>query len=93
MNRKAFLEEKLKNFRVFLEPHCVSDELKAYLSKFHDLDSVLPYLLQCVALHKAGLLDSSVETLCEELPVCEDRPAVVDKIKRYINMFVDVLTS
>jgi hypothetical protein len=84
------MEEKLKNFRNYLEPHCVSDEHKAYLTKFKDLDSVMPYLLQCVLLHRAGQLDSTVEQFCQTLPASSE---VVIKVKRYMNMFVDVLTS
>ena len=88
--RRAFLEEKLSNFRKFLEPHCSTDEHKAYLEKFADLDSTMPYLLQCVALQKAGKLDAAVDQICAALPAS---PAVVDKVKRYLTMFVDVLTS
>jgi hypothetical protein len=93
VDRKTFLEEKLKNFRVFLEPHCVSDELKDYLGKFNDLDSVMPYLAQCVILYKSGQLDAAVEKFCETLPATSERDAVVVKVKRYLNMFVDVLIS
>jgi hypothetical protein len=102
----VFLEEKLSNFRKFLEPLCLTDEHKAYLrtfndldrstdehkaylEKFADLDSTMPYLLQCVALQKAGKLDAAVDQLCAALPAS---PAVVDKVKRYLTMFVDVLT-
>ena len=91
--RKAFLEEKLRNFRAYLEPHCISDEHKAHLTKFKDLDSVMPYLLQCVVLSKAGQLDSTVEQFCQTLPASAESNAVVAKVKRYMNMFVDVLTS
>ena len=91
--RKAFLEEKLKNFRTFLEPHCSTDEHKDYLVKFKDLDSVMQYLLQCVLLHKAGQLDATVEQFCQTLPASSESSAVVSKVKRYMNMFVDVLTS
>ena len=91
--RKAFLEEKLKNFRAYLEPHCTSDEHKAYLTKFKDIDSVMPYLLQCVVLSKAGQLDATVEEFCHTLPASAESSAVVAKVKRYMNMFVDVLTS
>ena len=88
--RRVFLEEKLSNFRKFLEPLCLTDEHKAYLHTFNDLDSTMPYLLQCVALQKAGKLDAAVDQLCAALPAS---PAVVDKVKRYLTMFVDVLTS
>jgi hypothetical protein len=88
VSRKDFMEQKLKNFRAFLEPHCTTEELKAYLAKFSDLDSVMPYLLQCVVLHKAGQLEATVDQFCTSLPGNE----VTAKVKRYLNMFVDVLT-
>ena len=86
--RRAFLEEKLGNFRKFLEPHCSTDEHKAYFSKFSDLDSTMPHLLQCVALQKAGTLATAVDLYCADLPA-----EVVDKVKRYLAMFVEVLIS
>jgi len=67
--------------------------MKEYLVKFQDLDSVMPYLVQCVLLHKTGQLDTAVEKFCEALPATPERDAVVVKVKRYLNMFVDVLTS
>jgi hypothetical protein len=89
--RRAFLETKLKNFRKFVEPLCLLDEHKAYFDKFNDVDSAMPYLLQCVALQKAGKLDAAVDSFFASLPACET--AVVDKVKRYMAMFVEVLTS
>jgi hypothetical protein len=64
-----------------------------YLVKFKDLDSVMPYLVQCVLLHKAGQLDATIEQFCQTLPVSSESNAVISKVKRYMNMFVDVLTS
>jgi len=86
--RRAFLEEKLSNFRKFLEPHCSTDQHKAYLEKFADLDSTMPYLLQCVALQKAGKLEAAVDLFGAELPA-----EATEKVKRYLAMFVYVLTS
>lgn len=91
-DRKEFLTTKLSNFRKFLEPHCVTDEHKAYLAKFKDLDSVMPYLLQCIVLHKAGTLKGAVDEFCRSLPATTDKEVPV-KIHRYMDMFMDVLTS
>jgi len=49
--------------------------------------------LQCVLLHKAGQLDATVEQFCLTLPASSENSAVVAKVKRYMNMFVDVLIS
>lgn len=93
LSRRDFLEQKIKNFRAFLEPHCSTEELKAHLSRFADLDSVMPYLLQCVVLHKAGQLAPIINTFCEKLPASPDLDAVREKVHRYMCMFVDVLTT
>ena len=90
IDRKSFLEEKLGNFRTYLEPHCKIDEHRAYLGKFADLDTAMPYLIQCVMLHKAGQL---VATADQFLGGFEIPAEVAVKIKRYLFMFVDVLTS
>jgi len=44
-------------------------------------------------LHKAGQLEGAVDQFCQTLPASPEKEAVVVKIKRYINMFVDVLTT
>ena len=93
VNRKEFLTQKLTNFRAFLEPHCVTDELKTRFNEFKDLDSVMPYLLQCVAMSRLGTLDTAVESFLATFPAESiDEPFKV-KLRRYICMFVDVLTS
>jgi hypothetical protein len=48
----------------------------------------MPYLLQCVALQKAGKLEAAVDLFGAELPA-----EATEKVKRYLAMFVDVLTS
>jgi len=92
-NRKAFLESKLTNFRAFLEPHCTTEALKERLLQFRDLDSVLPYLSQLVALKKLGHLDAAVETFCAYFPATASDETFRIKVKRYIAMFIDVTSS
>ena len=94
MNRKAFLESKLSNFRAFIEPHCSTDELKARLNEFKDLDSVMPYLLQCIALYNLGQLDTAVDGFIAAFPAAsQENQAFTTKLRRYLAMFVDVLTT
>ena len=95
-NAKTFLEAKLKNFRAFLEPHCSTAELKAKLAEYKDLDTVMPYLSQLVALAKVGhdaAINTAVESFLAQLPALRDDEAFVSKLRRYMEMFVDVLTS
>lgn len=93
-SRREFLTTKLTNFRNYLETYCTTDELKARLTEFKDLDSVMPFLLQAVALKHVGQLEATVDTLCDAFPVAsDDRGAFRKKIGRYMDMFVDVLTS
>jgi hypothetical protein len=90
-SRKAFLEEKLKNFRTFLEPHCGTEELKGRLKEFSEVDSVMPFMLQAVALKAAGQLDGAVAQFCDNFP--NGDVAFRTKVGRYFHMFADVLTS
>jgi hypothetical protein len=94
ISRKDFLDTKLANFRAFIEPHCTTGELKERYEEFKTLDAVMPYLLQCVVVSKAGQLDSAVEAFCAQFPaeVSKDE-AFRTKLRRYFAMFVEVLTS
>ena len=91
LNRKDFLEVKLANFRKFIEPHCTTEELKKRFQEFNDLETVMPYLLQVCALAKLGQLEASVDNILANFPAADE--AFRAKFKRYIAMFVDVLTS
>lgn len=94
ITRKEFLVQKLTNFRMFLEPHCSTDELKEQLNQFQDIDTVMPYLLQCVALSRVGQLDAAFENFVSSFPAeTQADEAFRAKLKRYLAMFVDVLTS
>ena len=91
LTRKEFLETKLRNFKAYVEPFCTSETTRARLNSFQDLDTVMPYLLQAVALSKAGQKDTAVNSFVAEFPGAT--PEFRDKISRYLSMFVDVLTS
>ena len=91
LTRKEFLETKLRNFKAYVEPFCISETTRARLNSFQDLDTVMPYLLQAVALSRAGQLDAAVDSFCAEFPEAPQEFRV--KISRYLSMFVDVLTS
>ena len=92
VSRKAFLEQKLKNFRAFLEPLCVTDAQKARLAEYSDIESVMPFLLQALALRTAGTLPAAISSFTAEF-TAPDQPAFHAKVERYISMFCDVLTS
>jgi hypothetical protein len=92
ISRKAFLEQKLKNFRVFLEPLCITDAQKARLAEYNDVNSVMPFLLQALALRTAGTLTTAINSFVAEFTP-PDAKAFRTKVERYVNMFCDVLTS
>ncbi len=93
MSRAVFLEEKLKNFRAYVAPHCDTKEKQQRLADFASVDAVMPYLLQAVALRQAGTLEQAVEGFTAEFVNVPEPEAFKSKVRRYIDMFCDVLTS
>ena len=92
--RKEFLETKLANFRAFLEERCSTDEERGIVASFSTVDSVMPYLLQAAALRAADAakLEQSIAALESRFSKAADEAFKV-KLRRYINMFCDVITS
>ena len=92
--RKEFLETKLTNFRAFLEEHCFTDEERGIVASFSTVDSVMPYFLQAAALRAADAakLEQSIASLESRFSKATDEAFKV-KLRRYINMFCDVITS
>ena len=90
LSRAQFLEQKLKNFRDFVSPLCVTEEQKGRLTEYDSLDRVMPFLLQLVALRKSGALASTLDSFAEDL---KGDDAWRVKLGRYADMFCDVLTS
>jgi len=91
-SRKDFLTAKLGNFKAFLEAHCGTEEEKAVLDSFASVDAVMPYLIQAVALQRAGKLGEAVKALGNHFTKDADA-AFHAKVERYITMFCEVLTS
>ena len=94
--RKEFLEGKLSNFRAFLTEHCSNDEERGVIASFSTVASVMPYLLQAAALRASDgtgkALEDSIATLEARFTKANDDAFKV-KLRRYINMFCDVVTS
>ncbi len=93
VSREAFLTEKLLNFKRFVEPYCLTDEMKEALETYSSLDSAMPLLLQAVAISATGTLDPCVNAFCDKFPEASKDEAFRTKVARYIHMFVEVLTS
>jgi hypothetical protein len=91
-SRKDFLTTKLGNFKAYLEAHCGTEEEKTALASFASVDAVMPYLLQAVALQRAGKLDEATAALVTHFTKDADA-AFHTKVGRYITMFCEVLTS
>ncbi len=89
--KAMFLEEKLKNFKVFLEPYCSTAEAKSAIKTYDSLEAVMPFLLQAVAASRMSQTEALVTRFCEAFPTADDAFRV--KVGRYFAMFCDVLTT
>ena len=91
----AFLEQKLKNFRAFVEPHCSTDEMKAMLSQYDSMVSVMPFLIKAITAEKLGQTELLLDKFCEGFTTIkpEELPAFRAKVKRYLEMFREVITT
>ena len=94
-SRAEFLHQKLQNFRAFIEPFCTQEKNKTRLQEFSSLDAIMPFLLQALALKKAGVLEPALERFTQEFaPFTEGQEeAFRAKINRYVTMFCDVLAT
>jgi hypothetical protein len=90
--KEAFLTTKVQNFRTFLAPHCRTPELQAVLERYKSLDDVMPYLVQVAALVKAGQTAMVVDQVCDPFGPSADE-AFRARVRRYVEMFADVLTT
>lgn len=89
--KAMFLEEKLKNFKAFIEPYASSDETKSAIKAYDSLEAVMPFLLQAVAASRMSQTEALVSRFCEAFPTADDAFRV--KVGRYFAMFCDVLTT
>jgi hypothetical protein len=90
--KEAFLTAKVQNFRLFLAPYCRTPEHQAVLERYTSLEDVMPYLLQVAGLVKAGQTDLVVNQVCEPFGTSAD-DAFRTRVRRYVEMFADVLTA
>ena len=91
--KEAFLKEKLKNFRNFLEPHCGTPELKEKLAAYNSLEAVLPWIYQAVAIVRAGQTEAAVAKFCEAFGAAGQTDEFRTRIRRTLQMFADVLAG
>lgn len=91
---QVFLEQKLRNFRAFVEPHCVTEQQKASLKQYDSLDAVMPFLIKAVAAEKLGQTETVVAKFCEGFQLdATALPPFRAKVLRYVTMFREVLTT
>ena len=90
--KHAFLTQKLSNFRALVQPLCTTDRQKAALETFQTVESVMPYLLQLLALKRLGPggVEPLVNTFLAEFPGAPDE--FKTKVGLYVDMFCDVLS-
>lgn len=93
-DKQAFLEEKAKNFKAYLESYSPDDTLKAYIKKFDPKTLNLSIQLLLLPVVVSGTEDAAATQLLSSLQVKPDEVAEVKaKLIRYFRMFVDVITS
>lgn len=91
--RAEFLDQKLKNFRAFVAPHCATPAAQDHLKTYSSIEAAMPLLLKAVAAERLGQSDALVDKFCESLTIdAKDLPAFREKAKRYLAMFCEVLT-
>jgi hypothetical protein len=91
---QVFLEQKLKNFRAFVEPHCSTELQKDMLAQYDSLEAVMPLLIKAIAAKNIGQSDALLDQFCAGFSLeRQELQAFRAKAKRYLDMFVDVLTT
>ena len=93
-DREAFLQQKLKNFKAYVEPFC-SPEGKAQLHLLSgSLDDLMPFVLKakaCALSLGQEALDKQIDALCETMTKGTVTPAFREKVGRYVAMFCELM--
>jgi hypothetical protein len=91
--KEEFLQQKLKNFKAYLEPFHLTDEQRSQLNAMTTVNDALPFLLQVKALRATGGLNNMVDTYCHTVRGLspEDLNGLRAKVLRYMEMFCDLL--
>jgi hypothetical protein len=68
--------------------------MKAALTQYDSVDAVMPFLLKVLAAEKLGQSELLLDKFCEGFSVEEaGRVAFRAKVKRYLDMFREVLST
>ena len=93
-SKQEFLEQKLKNFRAFVEPYCLTELQKDTLAQYSSLEAVMPSLIKAIAAQRIGQSEALLNQFCAGFSMeSEEAVAFRAKVKRYFDMFVEVLTT
>lgn len=87
------MTQKLRNFRAYLEPHCVTPDLKKNLETYNSLTAVMPWLYQAVAIVRAGQIEAAVNKFCDAFGDAGKTDEFRTRIRRTLQMFADVMLS
>ena len=92
--KTEFLKGKAANFRTYIESLQPDDEVRAWLSAFHESMLVPTIHAVLVPMAADGRVKAAVSDLVSKLRVPEGQhDEVRAKIERYLAMFVEVATA
>ena len=89
--KTAFIEEKLRNFQMYLSDFAKTPEVKKELTQFDNVEQVLPYLATLIPIYKAGKMDAIVKGFCDKFETTDEAFKV--KCSRYVECFCETLLA
>ena len=90
-SKRAFLEEKLRNFHVYLQGFAETPEMKAELNQYSNVDEIMPYLVQLIPVYKLGKMDMIVKGFSDKFNTQDE--GFKTKIARYVECFCETLLT
>ena len=93
LDRDAFLQQKLKNFKAYAEPFC-TEEGRAQLTLFSTVTDLAPFVQKakaCLLGLGQEALDTQLDTLCDTMAREKATPAFREKVGRYVAMFCELM--
>lgn len=92
--KEAFLLQKGKNFREYILKYSPNQEVLDYMSKFDEKNLMASITTMLIPVKLSGTADVVIGELVARLtvPPTEEKD-VKDKIRRYFDMFADVMMS
>jgi len=89
--KETFLIQKGKNFREYILKYNPNQEVLEYMEKFNEANLMISITNLLIPVHLSGASDFVVGELMSRLNIpAQEAEEVKSKIRRYIDMFVEV---